>query len=99
VAAGQPGLVQAVPASCDQGSAYSDPAGAAARATPLAAHAGAEQVVFPPIGEFIDMMSIDVYGERDLAVVDQLRRKAAILGTGTVRVHALHAAFARAPSR
>jgi quinol monooxygenase YgiN len=52
----------------------------------------------PPIGEFIDMMSIDVYGEPDLAVVDQLRRKAAMLGTGTVRVHALHAGFARAPS-
>jgi hypothetical protein len=54
---------------------------------------------FPPIGEFIDMMSIDVYGEPDLAVVDQLRRKAAMLGTGTVRVHALHAGFARAPWR
>jgi hypothetical protein len=45
------------------------------------------------------MMSIDVYGEPDLAVVDQLRRKAAMLGTGTVRVHALHAGFARAPWR
>jgi hypothetical protein len=54
---------------------------------------------FPPIGEFIDMMSIEVYGEPDPAVVDQLRRKAAIRGTGTARVHALHAGFARAPSR
>ena len=52
---------------------------------------------FPPIAEFIDMVSIDVYGEPAGAVVDQLREKAAMLGRGQVRVHSLHAGFSRPP--
>jgi len=50
---------------------------------------------FSPIGQFIDLLSIDVYGEPEPTVVDQLRQKARMLGNGTVRVHALHAGFAR----
>jgi len=50
---------------------------------------------FPPIGEFINMLAIDVYGRPDEALVDRLRRKAALLGSGSVRVHDLHAGFAR----
>lgn len=52
---------------------------------------------FPPIGQYIDMVSIDVYGEPAAAVVDQLRGKAAMLGRGEVRVHSLHAGFSRPP--
>jgi hypothetical protein len=50
---------------------------------------------FPPIGEFINMLAIDVYGNPDDALVDRLRQKARMLGTGVVRVHALHAGFSR----
>jgi hypothetical protein len=50
---------------------------------------------FPPIGEFITMLAIDVYGRPDDTLVDRLRQKAEMLGSGTVRVHDLHAGFAR----
>ena len=50
---------------------------------------------FPPIGEFINMLAIDVYGRPDDALVNRLRQKAEMLGSGSVRVHDLHAGFAR----
>jgi hypothetical protein len=50
---------------------------------------------FPPIGEFITMLSIDVYGHPGEALVARLRQKAELLGSGTVRVHELHTGFAR----
>lgn len=50
---------------------------------------------FPPIGEFINMLAIDVYGRPDGELVDRLRHKAAMLGSGVVRVHELHAGFSR----
>lgn len=61
----------------------------------LAFHMDLAGPKFPPIGEFIDMQSIDVYGEVDETLVARLRQKAQLLGTGTVRVHDLHAGFAR----
>jgi len=50
---------------------------------------------FPPIGEFITMLAIDVYGSPGAALVERLKQKAELLGTGVVRVHELHAGFAR----
>jgi len=50
---------------------------------------------FPPIGEFIDMLAIDVYGDPGEALVDRLRQKAEMLGSGHVRIHDLHTGFAR----
>lgn len=50
---------------------------------------------FPPIGEFINMLAIDVYGHPDDALVHRLQQKAELLGTGVVRVHELHAGFSR----
>lgn len=50
---------------------------------------------FAPIGEFINMLAIDVYGRPDDALVDRLQQKAEMLGSGRVRVHNLHASFAR----
>jgi len=52
---------------------------------------------FVPIAEYINMLAIDVYGQPGTALVDQLRRKAEMLGSGIVRVHGLHAGFARLP--
>jgi hypothetical protein len=54
---------------------------------------------FPPIGEFINMLAIDVYGDPGDALVDRLRAKAQMLGTGSVRIHELHAGFARFVTR
>jgi hypothetical protein len=52
---------------------------------------------FPPIGEFLRLLSIDVYGRPDAGLVEGLRQKAKMLGSGTVRVHDFHAGFARLP--
>ena len=41
------------------------------------------------------MLSIDVYGGPDRAVVERLREKAEMLGSGIVRVHDLQNGFAR----
>jgi hypothetical protein len=40
---------------------------------------------------FIRLLSIDVYGRPDDGLVEGLRQKAKMLGSGTVRVHNLHA--------
>jgi hypothetical protein len=53
---------------------------------------------FPPIGEFIRLLYIDVYGRPNAGLVEELRQKAKMLGSGTVRVHDFHAGFARLPS-
>lgn len=45
---------------------------------------------FPPIGEFIELESIDVYGRPSEDLVQQLRDKASDLGSGRVSVHDLH---------
>lgn len=45
---------------------------------------------FPPIGEFIDLESIDVYGRPDEDLVRRLREKASTLGSGSVSIHDLH---------
>jgi hypothetical protein len=52
---------------------------------------------FAPIGEFIDMLAIDVYGDPGDALLGRLRAKAELLGTGAVRVHDLRAGFDRLP--
>jgi hypothetical protein len=53
--------------------------------------------MFPPIGEFIRLLAIDVYGRPDAGLVEELRQKATMLGSGTVRVHDFHAGFVRLP--
>ena len=52
----------------------------------------------PPIGEFIRLLAIDVYGRPDDRLVEELRQKATMLGSGTVRVHDFHTGFARLPT-
>jgi hypothetical protein len=54
---------------------------------------------FPPIGELIDMLAIDVYGRPDDDLVEQLRDKAEMLGRGMVRVHDRQVGFTRLPIR
>lgn len=45
---------------------------------------------FPPIGAFIELESIDVYGQPSKRLIEQLKEKASTLGSGSVSVHALH---------
>ena len=61
----------------------------------LAFHLDVAGPKFPAIADFINMLAIDVYGRPDRAVVERLREKAEMLGSGIVRVHDAHNGFAR----
>jgi len=45
------------------------------------------------------LLRIDVFGRPSDHLVEQLRQKAQMLGSGTVLVHELHAGFARSAVR
>ena len=51
--------------------------------------------LFPKFAAFIKLLRIDVFGSPSDHLVEQLRQKAQMLGSGTVLVHELHAGFAR----
>lgn len=61
----------------------------------LAMHLETAGPLFAAFAELVDLLRIDVYGDPGEAVVERLREKARLLGTGTVVVHPLHAGFAR----
>lgn len=50
---------------------------------------------FPKFAQFIRLLTIDVYGKLSDDLLEQMRKKARMLGNGSVRVHELHAGFAR----
>ena len=50
---------------------------------------------FRKVGEFINLRSIDVYGEPSEEVVGLLQQKAQMLGGGSLAVHPRAAGFAR----
>ncbi len=50
---------------------------------------------FPKFVEFVELLTIDVYGKPSEDLLEQMRKKAQMLGNGTVVVHELHAGFAR----
>lgn len=50
---------------------------------------------FPKFAKLIKTLTIDVYGKPSDNLLEQMRKKAQMLGTGTVIVHELHAGFAR----
>lgn len=52
---------------------------------------------FAPFAGLVNMRSIDIYGTVSDELRGRLRQKATLLGDGTVRVHDLHAGFARFP--
>lgn len=54
---------------------------------------------FPKFVELLRLRTIDLYGEPGDDLMEQMRRKARMLGDGTVRVHGLHAGFARFGNR
>lgn len=70
----------------------------------LHVHADAESLLFhmdvagpafAPFARLVSLVSIDVYGRVSDDLMRRLREKAQMLGEGTVRVHDLHAGFAR----
>lgn len=52
---------------------------------------------FPRFAGLMNLASIDVYGTPSADAVEGLRRKIALLGHGTLRIHTPHAGFLRAP--
>ena len=61
----------------------------------LESHMRAAGPAFPRFVECVRLLTIDVYGKPSDGVLEQLRKKAQMLGNGTVVVHELHAGFAR----
>ena len=51
----------------------------------------------PRFAEFLRLLTIDVYGAPSDDLVEQMRRKANMLGNGTVVVHGVLAGLARFP--
>jgi hypothetical protein len=51
--------------------------------------------VFAKFADLVVLRSVDIYGSPSEKVVEQLRRKAELLGTATVAVHDRQAGFAR----
>jgi quinol monooxygenase YgiN len=50
---------------------------------------------FPKFADFIKLTAIDIYGQLNDNLLEQLRNKARLLGNGSVTRHGLHAGFAR----
>jgi len=50
---------------------------------------------FSRFAEFVKLLTIDIYGKLSDDLLEQMRKKAQMLGNGTVTVHELHAGFAR----
>jgi hypothetical protein len=67
--------------------------------TSLEFHLRVAGPLFPKFGKFIKLLRIDVFGKPSDHLVEQLRQKAQILGSGTVLVHEFHAGFARFAGR
>ena len=55
--------------------------------------------VFAKFADLLVLRTIDIYGSPSEKVVEQLRRKAELLGTASVAVHERQAGFARFGSR
>lgn len=64
----------------------------------LAYHMEVAGPEFPPIGEFIDLEAIDVYGRPSAELVHQLEEKASTLGDGRVSIHDRHDGIDRVPA-
>lgn len=61
----------------------------------LESHMKVAGPAFPKFAEFIRLLTIDVYGRASGELLEQMRRKARMLGNGIVRAHGLHAGIAR----
>jgi hypothetical protein len=66
-------------------------------AASLAFHMEVGGPAFAPFVGLVNLVSIDIYGSVSDDLMGRLRQKAQLLGEGTVRVHDLHAGFARLP--
>jgi hypothetical protein len=56
------------------------------------------QVAGPAFSKFVNLvklLTIDIYGQPSNVAIEQLRKKANLLGNATLAVHRLHAGFSR----
>lgn len=51
--------------------------------------------IFAKFGHMVELQTVDIYGTPSEKVVEQLRRKAELLGSATVALHDRQAGFAR----
>jgi hypothetical protein len=58
-------------------------------------HLDAARPVFAPFAGLVRLATIDVYGDPSERLLDQLRRKATMLGDATISVHRLEAGITR----
>jgi hypothetical protein len=65
----------------------------------LALHMSVAGPLFRRFRDFIRMSAIEIHGPLDEALLDQLRQKAGMLGSGTVLSHRRHAGFTRLAGR
>lgn len=63
--------------------------------TSLEFHMKVAGPAFSKFAEFVKLLTIDIYGKLSDDLLEQMRKKAQMLGNGTVIVHELHAGFAR----
>ena len=63
----------------------------------LALHMKVVGQMLPRFAEFVRLVTIDIYGKPTDDLVEQLKGKAKLLGSGVVQVHDLHAGLARLP--
>ena len=61
----------------------------------LARHAAVAGPSFASFAGLVRLLRIDLYGDVGPEVVERMRAKARLLGTGTVEVHPFHAGFTR----
>ncbi|GAA4286687.1 putative quinol monooxygenase [Georgenia daeguensis] len=61
----------------------------------LARHAAVAGPSFASFVGLVELSRIDLYGDVGPELVERMRDKARLLGTGTVEVHPFHAGFAR----
>jgi hypothetical protein len=54
--------------------------------------------IFARFADLVELRTVDVYGTPSKKVVEQLRRKAEVLGSATLVLHERHAGFARVRS-
>ena len=61
----------------------------------LAFHMKIAGPAFPAFAKYLRLLTIDIYGDPGIQILEEFRKKAQLLGNGTVAVHRLCTGFAR----
>ena len=66
--------------------------------TSMERHMDVAGPIFARFADLLELRTVDVYGTPSERILEQLRRKAQLLGTATVQVHDFQSGFARLTS-